>query len=138
MRIPRSKSIFGSQPSDRMRELSISFCGVPSGFVWSHDLALVTDGPLHQFGQLADGEVAAAADVHHAIGQIDISAAVQQEEDRLRQVVHVQELTPRGAGPPQGHRCLRRLGVPGLVGEPQLGLVEPADECGEHVCVFRP
>ena len=82
------------------RLTSSRFCGVPSGLLVSHSI-----GPVWpttrciELGELADGVVAAGADVDEAVGHVGRRHVLQQKDDRLGQVVDVQQLAARRAVP---------------------------------------
>ena len=97
------------------------------------DRSGVADHALDQFGELADGQVVAGADVDHAVGQVGGRHVLQQEDDGLGQVVDVEELAARGAGAPEHDRRhgLARRAV--FAGQADLRLVELADHRRQHV-----
>ena len=63
------------------------------------DLALVADHALHELGQLADRQVFAAAHVEQAVGHARRRDVLEGEDDRLADVVDVEELAPRAPLP---------------------------------------
>src|ERR1041384_6884945 len=116
--------MLGLQPSERTREMSSSFCGVPSGLLRSYTM----------FAWLPTGSRTATASSRivrssapptftgggapRAKARAPLGGTLDEMDARLRHVVGVQEFPPRRAGSPHRDRAV----------VPQLRLVELADQ----------
>ena len=96
---------------------AVRLAGVP------HQLPLEPHHLLHQLSELLDGDLAATPH----IDVLQPGVLVHQEDDRVGEVIDVQELPQRRARAPYDD----------LGGVARLGLVEPADERGQDVRVLR-
>ena len=84
-----------------------------------NDLAFESGELRDQRHQVADGDLAARAEVH----RLGLVVALGGEDDRPRRVIDVEELARRGPGTPDGDRPRMRV----------ARLNALADERGDHV-----